>query len=150
MAVGTAYLAGTLTANKLSVHKRKPLFSFGLREVLRELDTITKEVSELERYSRINYTGFLKAAKKHDRKRGHSYRVRPLLQVRLAALPFNKEDYSPLLIRLSAMYSFVRQNLEGKEKRELSFSENATGGESFTSHKCRASLFCLKLTSADI
>ncbi|KAB2579733.1 Vacuolar transporter chaperone 2 [Lasiodiplodia theobromae] len=106
-----------------------------LQEVLKELDTITKEVSELERYSRINYTGFLKAAKKHDRKRGHSYRVRPLLQVRLAALPFNKEDYSPLLIRLSAMYSFVRQNLEGKEKRELSFSENTTGGESFTSHK---------------
>lgn len=107
-----------------------------LREVLKELDTITKEVSELERYSRINYTGFLKAAKKHDRKRGHSYRVRPLLQVRLAALPFNKEDYSPLLIRLSAMYSFVRQNLEGKEKRDISFSEGTTGGEHFTSHKC--------------
>lgn len=106
-----------------------------LREVLKELDTITKEVSELERYSRINYTGFLKAAKKHDRKRGNSYRVRPLLQVRLAALPFNKEDYSPLLIRLSAMYSFVRQNLEGKEKREISFSEGTTGGEHFTSHK---------------
>ncbi|KAL1623866.1 Phosphate metabolism transcription protein [Diplodia seriata] len=106
-----------------------------LRDVLKELDTITKEVSELERYSRINYTGFLKAAKKHDRKRGHSYRVRPLLQVRLAALPFNKEDYSPLLIRLSAMYSFVRQNLEGKEKKEMSFSEGTTGGEHFTSHK---------------
>ncbi|OJD31561.1 spx domain protein [Diplodia corticola] len=106
-----------------------------LQEVLKELDTITKEVSELERYSRINYTGFLKAAKKHDRKRGHSYRVRPLLQVRLAALPFNKEDYSPLLIRLSAMYSFVRQNLEGKEKKEMSFSEGTTGGEHFTSHK---------------
>ncbi|EKG11292.1 hypothetical protein MPH_11637 [Macrophomina phaseolina MS6] len=106
-----------------------------LRDVLKELDTITKEVSELERYSRINYTGFLKAAKKHDRKRGHSYRVRPLLQVRLAALPFNKEDYSPLLIRLSAMYSFVRQNLEGKEKREMSFSEGPTAGEDFTSYK---------------
>ncbi|KAK7730807.1 Phosphate metabolism transcription protein [Botryosphaeria dothidea] len=106
-----------------------------LREVLKELDIITKEVSELERYSRINYTGFLKAAKKHDRKRGHSYRVRPLLQVRLAALPFNKEDYSPLLIRLSAMYSFVRQNLEGKDKKEMSFSEGTTGGEHFTSFK---------------
>ncbi|KAF2084679.1 SPX-domain-containing protein [Saccharata proteae CBS 121410] len=105
-----------------------------LNDVLKELDNITEEVSELERYSRINYTGFLKAAKKHDRKRGHSYRVRPLLQVRLAALPFNKEDYSPLLIRLSAMYSFVRQNLEGKE-RAVSVSENQTGGERFTSHK---------------
>ncbi|KAF2146087.1 uncharacterized protein K452DRAFT_263627 [Aplosporella prunicola CBS 121167] len=106
-----------------------------LREVLKELDRITKEVSELERYSRINYTGFLKATKKHDRKRGHAYRVRPLLQVRLAALPFNKEDYSPLLIRLSAMYSFVRQNLDGKDKRSMSFSDSQTGGEDFTSHK---------------
>lgn len=70
-----------------------------LKEVLKELDDITEEVNELEKYSRINYTGFLKAAKKHDRKRGSSYKVRPLLQVRLAALPFNSEDYSPLLYR---------------------------------------------------
>ncbi len=70
-----------------------------LQKVLKELDDITEEVNELEKYSRINYTGFLKAAKKHDRKRGSSYKVRPLLQVRLAALPFNSEDYSPLLYR---------------------------------------------------
>lgn len=76
-----------------------------LREVLKELDDITEEVNELEKYSRINYTGFLKAAKKHDRKRGSSYKVRPLLQVRLAALPFNSEDYSPLL------YRFVKNTL---------------------------------------
>ena len=63
-------------------------------------DSITKQINELEKYSRINYTGFLKAAKKHDRRRGSQYRVRPLLQVRLAALPFNVENYSPLLHRL--------------------------------------------------
>lgn len=70
-----------------------------LEGVLRELDCITKEVNELEKYSRLNYAGFLKAAKKHDRRRGSGYRVRPLLQVRLAALPFNSEDYAPLLYR---------------------------------------------------
>lgn len=70
-----------------------------LEAVLKELDGISKEISQLEKYSRINFTGFLKAAKKHDRKRGSRYRVRPLLQVRLAALPFNSEDYSPLLYR---------------------------------------------------
>lgn len=70
-----------------------------LRSVLEELDNITKEVNELEKYSRLNFTGFLKSAKKHDRRRGSKYRVRPLLQVRLAALPFNSEDYSPLLYR---------------------------------------------------
>lgn len=77
----------------------KPEKQDELRKVLEELDLITKETNELEKYSRINFTGFLKAAKKHDRKRGSKYRVRPLLQVRLAALPFNYEDYSPLLYR---------------------------------------------------
>ncbi|KAF2478823.1 VTC domain-containing protein [Neohortaea acidophila] len=106
-----------------------------LEHVLSELDQITKETNELEKYSRLNYTGFLKAAKKHDRKRGGSYRVRPLLQVRLSALPFNKEDYSPLLYRLSAMYSFVRQHLEGVAVRGPSMNETHEGKEEYTSHK---------------
>ena len=127
-----------------------------LQEVLKELDGITKEINELEKYSRINYTGFLKAAKKHDRKRGSNYKVRPLLQVRLAALPFNSEDYSPLLYRyvidpvplqaitsgtyldarLSTMYSFVRQRLDGESERTKSMTESKSGKETYTSHKC--------------
>lgn len=105
-----------------------------MREVLSELDKITKEINELEKYSRINYTGFLKAAKKHDRKRGQSYRVRPLLQVRLAALPFNREDYGPLLFRLSTMYNFVRSRLDGADK-EVKPSENQEGKDEYTSQK---------------
>ncbi|KAF2204348.1 SPX-domain-containing protein [Delitschia confertaspora ATCC 74209] len=105
-----------------------------LKEVLGELDSITKEVNELEKYNRINYTAFYKATKKHDRKRGDAYKLRPFLETRLAELPFNKEDYSPLLYRLSAMYSFVRQSLDGKSKESLSFSEN-TADETFTSYK---------------
>lgn len=107
-----------------------------LKEVLQQLDQITKETNALEKYARINYAGFLKAAKKHDRKRGHAYRVRPLLQVRLAALPFNKEDYNPLLYRLSAMYNFVRQRLEGVQpKRGLSLTEEGPAKEEYVSHK---------------
>lgn len=78
-----------------------------LSEVLKELDSIINEINELEKYSRFNFTGFLKAAKKHDRRRGTNYRVRPLLQVRLAALPFNTEDYSPLLYRLVISYLLI-------------------------------------------
>ncbi|KAI9777012.1 MAG: Phosphate metabolism transcription protein [Geoglossum umbratile] len=107
-----------------------------LKGVLRYLDGITREINELEKFSRINFTGFLKAAKKHDRKRGSKYRVRPLLQVRLGALPFNSEDYSPLLYRLSAMYSFVRQNMD-KESNDppQSFSDAQPGGEKYVSYK---------------
>ena len=85
------------------------------KELMPELDSISKDLNELRKFSRINYTGFLKAAKKHDRKRGLRYRVRPILQVRLAEMPFNQEDYSPLLFRLSTMYSWARQRLEGEE-----------------------------------
>ncbi|KAI4194584.1 MAG: hypothetical protein LQ346_003661 [Caloplaca aetnensis] len=87
-----------------------------LRAMREKLDTITKEMNELEKYSRLNYTGFLKAAKKHDRKRGPTYRVRPLLQVRLAALPFNSEDYSPLLYQMQREGERPRSESESWEK----------------------------------
>jgi len=112
-----------------------------LQDVLKELDGITEEMNELEKYSRINYTGFLKATKKHDRRRGASYRVRPLMQVRLAALPFNKEDYSPLLFRLSTMYSFARQQLEeGKSRQSFSESQSGSMDKGYTTHKCELSI----------
>ena len=102
-------------------------------EVLEELDNITKEVSALEKYSRINFTGFLKAAKKHDRKRGARYRVKPLLQVRLSKL-FNSEDYSPLVHQLSVMYSFVRETLSQDivQPRE---PERGFGRDTYSSYK---------------
>lgn len=114
-----------------------------MSEVLNELDGITKEMNELEKYSRINYAGFLKATKKHDRKRGASYRIRPLMQVRLAALPFNKEDYSPLLFRLSTMYTFIREHLETVDKRQSmveSQAESQAGTDEYRSQKCEPQL----------
>lgn len=83
-----------------------------VREVMKELDGISKDVEQLRKFSRINFTGFLKAAKKHDRKRGLHYRVQPILQVRLSQVPFHSEDYSPLLQRLSAMYTFCHHILQ--------------------------------------
>lgn len=116
----------------MSPEERKKL----LEEVLRELDGITKEVKELEQYGRINYTAVIKATKKHDKLRGKSYRLRPFINARLTEKPIYTEDQSPLLYRLSAMYSFVRQTLDGKPQEALSFSENATSSEDFTSLKC--------------
>jgi SPX domain protein involved in polyphosphate accumulation/uncharacterized membrane protein YidH (DUF202 family) len=103
-------------------------------EVLQELDGITKEVSELEKYSRINFTGFLKAAKKHDRKRGARYKVKPLLQVRLSQLPFNSEDYSPLVHRLSVMYAFVREALS-QNVVQTQDTERLHGRDVYSSYK---------------
>lgn len=118
--------------DETSEDKRKEIAN----EVVGELDQITKEVSELEKYSRINFSGFLKAAKKHDRKRGARYRIRPLLQVRLSQLSFNSEDYSPLLHRLSAMYTFTRQilGLEIPENQETS-GDSRLGHDAYVSYK---------------
>ncbi|KAL9614088.1 MAG: hypothetical protein Q9167_001373 [Letrouitia subvulpina] len=102
---------------------------------LKELDNITKDTNELEKYSRINYTGFLKAAKKHDRRRGSNYKVRPLLQVRLAALPFNSEDYSPLLYRMSAMYMYLRHQVQPHNGQAAVESALKGAGSKYKSYK---------------
>ncbi|KAF2031698.1 SPX-domain-containing protein [Setomelanomma holmii] len=106
-----------------------------LKEVLKELDSITKETKELESFSRLNFTAIIKATKKHDKLRGISYKLRPFIDARIVKHPLQTEDASPLLYRLSALYSFVRQSLEGKAKESISFGEDSTSGEGFTSHK---------------
>ncbi|KYK61163.1 SPX domain-containing protein [Drechmeria coniospora] len=110
----------------------------GLRELERSLDEITNEVKELKKYSNINYTGFLKMVKKHDRKRGDRYKIRPMMQLSLAQRPFNSEQgYSPLLNKLSIMYFAIRQQLEGGEQPALDLESQGEmhNGEKYTAHK---------------
>ncbi|VVT51468.1 uncharacterized protein SAPINGB_P003106 [Magnusiomyces paraingens] len=86
-----------------------------------DLEEILEEAKQLDRFSRLNFTGFTKIVKKHDRL--HSkYQVKPLLQVRLNALPFHSEDYSPLLYRISVIYAFLAENLTGADATAASAS----------------------------
>lgn len=79
------------------------------KEIEQELDDIINETKELKKYSSINYTGFLKIVKKHDRKRGSNYKIRPIMLMSLSKRPFNTEaGYSPLLNKLSIMYYAVQ------------------------------------------
>ncbi|KAK0613861.1 VTC domain-containing protein [Immersiella caudata] len=112
-----------------------------LRDFEAELDSITNDVKELQKYSNLNYTGFLKIVKKHDRKRGDRYKIRPMMQVSLSKRPFNSEQaYSPLLNKLSLMYFAVRQQLEGDGPAEAYPSDpdsqaEVHNGERYTAHK---------------
>ncbi|POR31129.1 Vacuolar transporter chaperone 3, partial [Tolypocladium paradoxum] len=109
-----------------------------LRELEKELDDITTEVKELKKYSNVNYTGFLKIVKKHDRKRGDRYKVRPMMQLSLAQRPFNSEQgYAPLLNKLSIMYFAIRQQLEGGDQvpLDLESQRETHNGERYTAHK---------------
>ncbi|KAI0837336.1 SPX-domain-containing protein [Hypoxylon sp. FL0890] len=112
-----------------------------LKELKAELDAITNEVKELKKYSSINYTGFLKIAKKHDRKRGDRYKVRPMMRVSLSERGFNSEQaYSPLLNKLSLMYYAINQNLDEGEQQhpvdlDLESPQEVHNGERYTAHK---------------
>ena len=118
-----------------------------LKEVEAELDGITNDVRELKKYSNINYTGFLKIVKKHDRKRGDRYKVRPMMQLSLSKRPFNSEQgYAPLLNKLSLMYFAIRQHIEDpahaldQTPLDLENQGETRDGERYTALKCKLSL----------
>ena len=115
------------------------------KEIEAELDEIIVETEELKKYSNINYTAFLKIVKKHDRKRGNNYKIRPMMMMTLSKRPFNTESgYSPLLNKLSMMYYAVRQQLDETETApEASASEAQSqiqNGERYTAYKCKLPL----------
>jgi SPX domain protein involved in polyphosphate accumulation len=110
------------------------------KEIEEELDGITNETKELKKYSNINYTGFLKLVKKHDRKRGNHYKIRPMVQLRLSKRQFNSEEgYAPLLNKLSMMYYVVRQQLdEDPEPMSSADAQSETqNGERYVAYKCK-------------
>jgi SPX domain protein involved in polyphosphate accumulation len=110
------------------------------KEIEEELDAIISETKELKKYSTINYTGFLKIVKKHDRKRGNNYKIRPMMQMSLSKRPFNSEQgYSPLLNKLSMMYFVVRQQLDETSEPAAMSSDaqsETQNGERYTAYKC--------------
>jgi SPX domain protein involved in polyphosphate accumulation len=123
-----------------SIHKER------LKEIKKELDGIIHDIRELKKFTSINYTGFHKIVKKHDRKRGKWYKVRPLMQVSMSNRPFTSEPtYSPLLKKLSIMYFIIRQHLEDGEPGyptepvDLENEGEVHNGERYTAHKCRCS-----------
>ncbi|KAG9244245.1 VTC domain-containing protein [Calycina marina] len=120
--------------------KKGDITTSRFREVEDELDAITNETKELKKYSSINYTGFLKIVKKHDRKRGSSYKIRPIMQNTLHDRPFNSEQgYGPLLNKLSMMYFVVRQQLDESTDQISAPASNAESmsqnGERYTASK---------------
>ncbi|OWP00857.1 vacuolar transporter chaperone [Marssonina coronariae] len=110
------------------------------KEIEAELDEIINETKELKNYSSINYTAFLKIVKKHDRKRGNHYKIRPMMLMSLSKRPFNTESgYSPLLNKLSVMYYAVRQQLDESEAPPDTSIPDAQSqiqnGERYTAYK---------------
>lgn len=77
-----------------------------MASIQENINWIADDINRLARFSRINYTGFLKIVKKHDR---HTdYVLRPMFMVRLNQCPFWNEDNDSMLIKLSELFAKVR------------------------------------------
>lgn len=71
-----------------------------------ELSDVIADVHDLARFTRLNYTGFQKIVKKHDKIT--KFHLRPIFQVRLNAKPFFKDNYDDLIVKLSKLYDLAR------------------------------------------
>ncbi|ESW96356.1 hypothetical protein KL918_000310 [Ogataea parapolymorpha] len=82
---------------------------FDAKAFQKKLEELLWLAKELDHFARLNFTGFIKIVKKHDRLH-KGYSVKALLSVRMKSLPLNNisEDTSPYLFRISTLYSFVR------------------------------------------
>ncbi|KAF7726810.1 vacuolar transporter chaperone [Apophysomyces ossiformis] len=78
-----------------------------MAQIQENINEIADDINRLARFSRLNYTGFLKIVKKHDRHT--TYALRPMAMVRLNQCPFWNEDNDALLIKLSELFAKVRQ-----------------------------------------
>lgn len=84
---------------------RKPLEQ-DFDDLEEELSDIIADVHDLAKFTRLNYTGFQKILKKHDKTT--SYSLKPIFQVRLNAKPFFKDNYDKLIVKLSRLYDLAR------------------------------------------
>lgn len=71
-----------------------------------ELLDIIADVHDLAKFTRLNYTGFQKILKKHDKTT--KFTLRPIFAARLLAKPFYRDNYDNLIVKLLRLYDLVR------------------------------------------
>ena len=71
-----------------------------------DLSDIIADVHDLAKFVQLNYTGFFKIIKKHDKMTG--WHLKPVFDTRLKAKPFYKENYDASVVKLSKLYDLVR------------------------------------------
>ncbi|KAJ3342156.1 vacuolar transporter chaperone [Entophlyctis luteolus] len=77
-----------------------------LASVRAQVSHLLEEVADLSKYTRLNYTGFLKILKKHDRYT--RFQLKPTFLLRLRARPFYEMSVEHLVVRLSRIFNNVR------------------------------------------
>jgi len=91
------------------------------REVARKADEIATDFLRLEKYVNINFMGFHKILKKHD-KNLPNLGCKPFYVNRLHAQAWVRGDYSDIVVRLSNIYSALRDDQVAEENKDASQS----------------------------
>ncbi|KAK8206286.1 VTC domain-containing protein [Phyllosticta capitalensis] len=71
-----------------------------------DLSDIIADVHDLAKFTQLNYTGFQKIIKKHDKVT--SWHLKPVFATRLRSKPFFNANYDALIVKLSKLYDLVR------------------------------------------
>jgi SPX domain protein involved in polyphosphate accumulation/uncharacterized membrane protein YidH (DUF202 family) len=71
-----------------------------------DLSDVIADVHDLAKYTQLNYTGFQKIIKKHDKQT--QIFLRPTFSTRLKAKPFFQDNYDAFIVKLSKQYDLVR------------------------------------------
>ncbi|KAJ9659686.1 vacuolar transporter chaperone [Coniosporium apollinis] len=71
-----------------------------------DLSDIIADVHDLAKFTQLNYTGFQKIIKKHDKQT--EWHLKPVFAARLRAKPFFKDNYDAFIVKLSRLYDLVR------------------------------------------
>ncbi|TIB71655.1 SPX-domain-containing protein [Wallemia mellicola] len=82
-------------------------FEERFKELEDDLAVLVADVHDLANYTKLNYTGFIKIVKKHDKQTGYKLR-KDFVKTFLDDKPFYKENYDALIIQLSKLFEMVR------------------------------------------
>ncbi|KAK4684854.1 hypothetical protein P7C73_g5309, partial [Tremellales sp. Uapishka_1] len=89
-----------------SVHSQSS-FDERFKELEEEVANLVADVHDLALFTKLNFTGFTKIVKKHDKITGFS--LKPTFNRDfLEAHPFYKINYDPVIVKLSKLFDLVR------------------------------------------
>ena len=109
-------IMNTLNRLEEETESEENLHTIDFQAFHQQLEECLSQAQELDNFQRLNFTGFTKIVKKHDKLHPGYPSVKSLLQVRLKSLPFHSEEYSPLLYKISYLYNILRNNFSSVSK----------------------------------
>ncbi|GMM31589.1 Vtc4 protein [Martiniozyma asiatica (nom. inval.)] len=93
-------------ANSAKDEEEMQFFEQDFQDLEEELSDIIADVHDLNTFTRLNYIGFQKILKKHDKLT--KFILKPIFQARLNSKAFYKDNLDGLIVKLSKLYDLVR------------------------------------------